>query len=64
MEDTHPLFVEALQKKSYVEYLCDQLLFGSEKEKKAIVADKAKDLAALEGHIKELEPVCHKRKCR
>ena len=33
----HPLFVEALQKRDYTEYLLDILLYGSPEERKALV---------------------------
>lgn len=36
--DWHPLFVEALQKRDYVEYLLDTLLTGTEAEKAAVVS--------------------------
>ena len=47
----HPLFVEALQKRDYVEYLLDTLLTGTEAEKAAVVAEKGKEVAALERRI-------------
>lgn len=52
-EDTewHPLFVEALQKRDYVEYLLDTLLTGTEEEKAAVVAGTRKEVAALERRV-------------
>ena len=41
----HPLFVEALQKNSYVEYLLDILLFGEMEEKAALIAEQGKEAA-------------------
>lgn len=55
MEDEtwHPLFVEALQKKSYLEYLLDILLFGEIEEKALLVMEYGKEVAALEQRISE-----------
>lgn len=47
----HPLFVEALQKQDYVEYLLDTLLTGAEEEKAAVVASTRKEVEALERRI-------------
>ena len=49
--DWHPLFVEALQKLDYVEYLLDTLLTGTEAEKAAVVAGTRKEVAALERRV-------------
>lgn len=35
-DEWHPLFVEALQRESYIEYLLDVLLYGIAEEKKAL----------------------------
>lgn len=43
----HPLFVEALQKTSYVEYLLDTLLFGDAGEKEKIVREHGKEVRQL-----------------
>lgn len=37
-----PLFVEALQRESHIEYLLDVLLYGTADEKKALVAEQRK----------------------
>lgn len=50
----HPLFVEALQKTSYVEYLLDILLFGEMEEKAALIAGQGKEVVRLEQRISEL----------
>lgn len=50
----HPLFVEALQKNSYVEYLLDILLFGEMEEKAALIAEQGKEVVRLEQRISEL----------
>ena len=36
-DEWHPLFVEALQRESHIEYLLDVLLYGTAEEKKALV---------------------------
>lgn len=53
MEDEtwHPLFVEALQKKSHLEYLLDILAFGEIEEKALIVMEYGKEVASLEQRI-------------
>ena len=43
-DEWHPLFVEALQRESYIEYLLDILLYGTPEEKKALVAEQRKDV--------------------
>lgn len=55
MEDEtwHPLFVEALQKKSHLEYLLDILVFGEIKEKSLLVMAYGKEVASLEQRISE-----------
>ena len=50
-EEWHPLFVEALQIESYIEYLLDVLLYGTPKEKKALVAEQRKEVMKLEQRI-------------
>ena len=46
-EEWNPLFAEALYKKNYIEYLLDILLYGSLEERKALVAEQRKEIAAL-----------------
>ena len=53
-EAWHPLFVEALQKQSHVEYLLDVLLFGETEEKAALITDCGKDVIQLEQRMAEL----------
>ena len=50
-EELHPLFTEALQKMSHVEYLLDVLLTGTEEEKKQLVCEHRKDVKKLEERI-------------
>ena len=47
-DEWHPLFVEALQRESYIEHLLDILLYGTPEEKKALVADQRKEVMKLE----------------
>ena len=53
MEDEiwHPLFVEALKKKSHLEYLLDILVFGEIEEKALLVMEYGKEVASLEQRI-------------
>ena len=50
----HPLFVEALQKISYIEYLLYILLFGEMEEKAALIVEQGKEVMRLEQRISEL----------
>ena len=50
----HPLFVEALQRESHIEYLLDVLLYGTAEEKKALVAEQRKEVIRLERRFAEL----------
>lgn len=52
-ETWHPLFVEALQKKSHLEYLLDILVFGEIEEKAMLVMEYGKEVASLEQRISE-----------
>ncbi len=47
-DEWHPLFVEALQRESYIEYLLDVLLYGTAEEKKALVTEQRKEVMKLE----------------
>ena len=47
-EEWHPLFVEALQKQSHVEYLLDVLLFSDMRERAALIASYGKEVRNLE----------------
>ncbi len=51
-EEWHPLFTEALQKISYVEYLLDVFLTGTEEEKKQLMYEHRKDVKELEERIR------------
>lgn len=44
----HPLFVEALQEKDYIEYLLDVLLCGSQEERAVLVNEYGKEVMKLE----------------
>ena len=47
-EAWHDLFVEAVQKTDYVEYLLDALIFDSTEEKKALIAECEKEIKRIE----------------
>ena len=49
----HPLFVEAIQRKSHIEYLIDTLIDGTKEEKQALVAEQRKEVMKLEQRIAE-----------
>jgi len=40
--------METLQRKSYIEYLLDTLLYGEPEEKKALVTEQRKEVMKLE----------------
>ena len=48
-----PRFIEALQKKSYIAYLLDILLWGTAEEKAALLLDHGKEVAELDKRIAE-----------
>ena len=52
-DEWHPLFVESLQRESYIEYLLDVLLYGTADEKKALVAEQRKEVMRLEQRFAE-----------
>lgn len=52
-DEWHPLFVEALQRESLIEYLLDVLLYGTAEEKKALVAEQRKEVMNLEQRFAE-----------
>ena len=54
-EDFHPLFVEAMHKRDYVEYLLDLLLYGSKEDKAFVLIDKGKEVNDLERRIREIK---------
>lgn len=49
----NPLFVEALQRKTHLEYLLDILVFGEIEEKALLVMECGKEVASLEQRISE-----------
>ena len=51
-EEPHPRFVEAFQKKTYVEYLLDLFLYESEEEQKAWIAEHTAEITHLERRLK------------
>ena len=52
-DEWHPLFVEALQKASYIEYLLDTLIDGSLEERQALVAEQRNEVMKLEQRCAE-----------
>lgn len=53
-EDFHPLFVEALQKQDYVDYLLDVLRSPDMEERVALIIDYGKEVSNLERRMAEL----------
>ena len=53
-EDWNPLFVEALQKQDYVDYLLDVLLSPDMEERAALIIDCGKEVSNLERRMAEL----------
>ena len=51
-EEPHPRFVEAIQKKTYVEYLLDLFLYESEEEQRAWIAEHTAEITHLERRVK------------
>ena len=51
-EEPHPRFVEAIQKKAYVEYLMDLFLYESEEEQKVWIAEHTTEITHLERRLK------------
>ena len=51
-EELHPHFVEAIQKKAYVEYLLDFFLCESKEEQKAWIAEHTAEITHLERRLK------------
>ena len=51
-EEPHPRFVEAIQRKTYVEYLLDLFLYESEEEQKAWIAEHTAEITHLERRLK------------
>ena len=52
-DEWHPLFVEALHKTSYIEYLLDTLIDGSLEERQALVAEQRNEVMKLEQRFAE-----------
>lgn len=54
-EEYHPLFVEALQNLSKIEYLLDTLLFGEISDRVLLLSDYGKEVIELEGRLKSIK---------
>ena len=61
-EEWHPLFVEALQKQAYTEYLLDTLLSGTAEEKAGIIKEHGKEVMRIGERISGLA-ARHKAGC-
>lgn len=53
-EEPYPRFMEAVQKKAYIEYLLDLLLYDSEKEQKAWIAAHKSKITQLERRLDKM----------
>lgn len=53
-EEPHPRFMEAVQKKAYIEYLLDLLLYDSEKEQKTWIAAHKSKIIQLERRLDKM----------
>ena len=53
-EELNPRFIEAIQKKTYVEYLLDFLLYESAEEQKAWIAENTAKITHLERRMKKM----------
>ena len=51
-EEMHPLFIEALQRKSYVEDLLDSYLFGTSEERAALQKEHNQEVKVIEQRIR------------
>ena len=53
-EEPHPLFVEAVHRQDYVEYLLDFLMEGSAEEQKQWIAEHTTKILDLEGRVQKM----------
>ena len=53
-DDWNPLFVEALQKQNYVDYLLDTLLFSDMEERASLIASHGKEVRTIERRMADL----------
>ena len=60
-DEWHPLFVEALQKESYIEYLLDTLVYGTPEEKEALIAEQRTEVMKLEQRFAKPAAECDHR---
>ena len=61
-EEWNPLFVEALHKKDYIDYLLDLLTDTPQIEMKALVAELGEEVRKIERRITELSADSHSRR--
>ena len=50
-DEWHPLFTEALQRRDYIEYLLDTMLYGTLEDRKALVAEQRNEVMNLERRL-------------
>ena len=57
LEQPHPLFVESLTKRDYIEYLSEVLTYGSDKEKRQLYASCRDDIMKIRERLDKLADV-------
>ena len=62
-DEWHPLFVEALHRRDYIEYLLDILIDGTLEDRKALVAEQRNEVMKLEQRFHSAVPQ-HRRSPR
>ncbi len=53
-EQAHPLFVESLTKRDYIEYLSEVLIYGSDKEKRQLYSSCREDIMKIRERLDKL----------
>ena len=54
LEQPHPLFVESLTKRNYIEYLSEVLTYGSDKEKRQLYSSCREDIMKIRERLDKL----------
>ena len=54
LEQPHPLFVESLTKRDYIEYLLEVLTYGSDKEKRQLYSSCREDIMKIRERLDKL----------
>jgi len=55
-EQLHPLFVEALHRLDYIDYVLDELQYATIEQKAEFIAEYGKEVLKLEQRLRELDP--------